>query len=275
MNYQTTIQAAIAGALALALRGIRRPGTERAATPQPGQENATVRWAARTIAHREAAGAGQRQDRQGPDGGKYVNKGECDKMGGKSHHRRPERRHAFDRGRVGNSPGRSFAAGIPCPSHGGRHRAAKSARPAPEVRAALAFRLEVHSENYSPTAARRLLRSRICAPTTDIAARRRHVADRLTRSTARISRSSSALPTGSSPPCLRALVLERCRRPSFQRPAAFAVHRGGASRMSRRVEAIQDAPVASSRSRTSRRTCARRRDDSRVGVRRRGRASQP
>jgi uncharacterized membrane protein len=85
MKYQATIQAAIAGALALGFAA-----TSVAAgpvTPQPGQEKCYgVAKAGQNdcgTAKHACAGQGAKTDKD-PAEWKYVNKGECDKMGGKS-----------------------------------------------------------------------------------------------------------------------------------------------------------------------------------------------
>jgi len=85
MNYQSTIQAAIAGALALGFAA-----TSMAAgpvTPQPGQEKCYgVAKGGQNdcgTAKHACAGQGAKTDKD-PAEWKYVNKGECDKMGGKS-----------------------------------------------------------------------------------------------------------------------------------------------------------------------------------------------
>ena len=85
MKYQTTIQAAIAGALALGFAA-----TSVAAgpvTPQPGQEKCYgIAKAGQNdcgTAKHACAGQGAKTDKD-PMEWKYVNKGECDKMGGKS-----------------------------------------------------------------------------------------------------------------------------------------------------------------------------------------------
>ena len=85
MKYQATIQAAIAGALALGFAA-----TSVAAgpvTPQPGQEKCYgVAKAGQSdcgTAKHACAGQGAKTDKD-PAEWKYVNKGECDKMGGKS-----------------------------------------------------------------------------------------------------------------------------------------------------------------------------------------------
>jgi uncharacterized membrane protein len=85
MNYQTTIQAAIAGALALgfaASSAIAGP-----VTPKAGQEKCYgIAKAGQNdcgTAKHACAGQGAKTDKD-PMEWKYVNKGECDKMGGKS-----------------------------------------------------------------------------------------------------------------------------------------------------------------------------------------------
>ena len=84
MNYQTTIQAAIAGALALGFAVAQAAGP---VTPQPGQEKCYgVAKAGQNdcgTAKHACAGQGAKTDKD-PAEWKYVNKGECQKMGGKS-----------------------------------------------------------------------------------------------------------------------------------------------------------------------------------------------
>ena len=85
MKYQTTIQAAIAGALALGFAA-----TSVAAgpvKPQAGQEKCYgIAKAGQNdcgTAKHACAGQGAKTDKD-PAEWKYVNKGECEKMGGKS-----------------------------------------------------------------------------------------------------------------------------------------------------------------------------------------------
>ena len=94
MNYQTTIQAAIAGApvaanpfaLGFATASIAQ-APKGPATPQPGQEKCYgVAKAGQNdcgTAKHACAGQGAKTDKD-PTEWKYVNKGECDKMGGKA-----------------------------------------------------------------------------------------------------------------------------------------------------------------------------------------------
>ena len=88
MNYQTTIQAAIAGALALGFAAASIAQAPKGpATPQPGQEKCYgVAKAGQNdcgTAKHACAGQGAKTDKD-PMEWKYVNKGECDKMGGKA-----------------------------------------------------------------------------------------------------------------------------------------------------------------------------------------------
>lgn len=85
MNYQSTIQAAIAGALALGFAAASVAAGP--VTPQPGQEKCYgVAKAGQNdcgTGKHACAGQGAKTDKD-PAEWKYVNKGECDKMGGKS-----------------------------------------------------------------------------------------------------------------------------------------------------------------------------------------------
>ena len=84
MNYQSTIQAAIAGALAL---GFASASAAAPVTPQPGQEKCYgIAKAGQNdcgTAKHACAGLGAKTDKD-PMEWKYVKKGECEKMGGKS-----------------------------------------------------------------------------------------------------------------------------------------------------------------------------------------------
>jgi uncharacterized membrane protein len=87
MKYQTTIQAAIAGALALGFATAQVAQAAGPVTPQPGQEKCYgIAKAGQNdcgTAKHACAGQGAKTDKD-PMEWKYVNKGECDKMGGKS-----------------------------------------------------------------------------------------------------------------------------------------------------------------------------------------------
>jgi uncharacterized membrane protein len=82
MNYQTTIQAAIAGALAL---GFAAASVAAPVTPQPGQEKCYgIAKAGQNdcgTAKHACAGLGAKTDNDKSEW-KYVAKGSCDKMGG-------------------------------------------------------------------------------------------------------------------------------------------------------------------------------------------------
>jgi uncharacterized membrane protein len=84
MNYQSTIQAAIAGALAL---GFATASIAGPVTPQPGQEKCYgIAKAGQNdcgTAKHACAGQGAKVDKD-PMEWKYVKKGECEKVGGKS-----------------------------------------------------------------------------------------------------------------------------------------------------------------------------------------------
>jgi uncharacterized membrane protein len=85
MNYQATIQAAIAGALALSFAA--SSATAAPVTPKEGQEKCygIAKGGANDCgtAKHACAGLGAKADKD-PMEWKYVNKGECDKMGGKT-----------------------------------------------------------------------------------------------------------------------------------------------------------------------------------------------
>ena len=86
MNYQSTIQAAIAGALALGFAATSAVAAGPV-TPQPGQEKCYgVAKAGQNdcgTAKHACAGLGAKADHD-PNEWKYVSKGSCEKMGGKT-----------------------------------------------------------------------------------------------------------------------------------------------------------------------------------------------
>ena len=84
MNHKSTIQAALAGILAL---GVASTALARPVTPQPGQEKCYgIAKAGQNdcgTAKHACAGQGAKTDKD-PAEWKYVAKGTCEKMGGKT-----------------------------------------------------------------------------------------------------------------------------------------------------------------------------------------------
>jgi uncharacterized membrane protein len=84
MNHQTTIQAALAGIIAL---GVSAAALAQPVTPKPGQEKCYgIAKAGQNdcgTAKHACAGQGAKTDKD-PNEWKYVDKGSCEKLGGKT-----------------------------------------------------------------------------------------------------------------------------------------------------------------------------------------------